>query len=335
MILNVEKFVQSERKYWDELESILRRLEADSDRKLDLQELTRFHYLYERAGADLAKLNTFAAEREIRRYLESLVAKAYGEIHETREKAHRFTPLRWFFRTFPETFRRHTGAFWLALAITLAGSAFGGVLISFDSEAKQILMPFPGLQQTPSERVAHEEKAKEDRLAGSKTTFSSFLMTNNIRVALLTFALGMSWGIGTIILLFYNGVILGAVVLDYILDGQTIFLLGWLLPHGVIEIPAILVGGQAGLVLARALIGWGSRQSRRERFRLVSTDLITLACGLAVLLVWAGLIEAFLSQYHQPVIPYWIKISFGLLELSLLILFLSRSGKESDAPGAV
>ena len=52
-------------------------------------------------------------------------------------------------------------------------------------------------------------------------------------------ALGMSYGVGTFTLLFYNGVILGGVFQDYIAAGETKFLLGWLLPHGVIEIPAI------------------------------------------------------------------------------------------------
>ena len=65
------------------------------------------------------------------------------------------------------------------------------------------------------------------------------------------------WGVGTIVMLFYNGVILGAVTVDYIRAGQTKFLAGWLLPHGAVEIPSILIAGQAGLVLALALIGWG------------------------------------------------------------------------------
>jgi uncharacterized membrane protein SpoIIM required for sporulation len=141
----------------------------------------------------------------------------------------------------------------------------------------------------------------------------------------------MTWGIGTIIMLFYNGVILGAVSLDYILDGQTKFLLGWLMPHGVIEIPAILIAGQAGLILARALIGWGNRVSLKSRLRQISGDLVTLIFGIALMLVWAGFVEAFLSQYHEPVIPYLLKIGFGLVELILLILFLTRSGKGSTA----
>ena len=330
MIIDVPRFVQAEKHYWEELERQLSRLEADPDFKMDLPQVKRFHYLYERASADLGRITTFGTEREIRAYLESLVARAYGEIHETREKPHRFQPLHWFFIIFPQIFRKNIRAFWLSIAVTLAGCAFGGTLISMDSEAKEILLPFSHLQGSPSERVAQEEKAKDDRLAGQKTTFSSFLMTHNTRVAMLTLAMGMTWGIGTILLLFYNGVILGAVGLDYMLAGETKFLFGWLLPHGVIEIPAILIAGQAGFVLAGALIGWKQRASMRSRLRMISGDLVTLISGVAILLVWAGFIEAFLSQYHEPVLPYSIKISFGILELILLCLFLSRSGLKKE-----
>src|SRR5205807_6499162 len=174
--------------------------------------------------------------------------------------------------------------------------------------------------------VAEEEAATEDRLSGRKSSFSTYLMTHNIKVSIFTLALGMSWGIGTIVMLFYNGIMIGAIAVDYVRAGQTKFLLGWLLPHGVIEIPAILIAGQAGLILALALIGWGRRISLQARLREVSRDLVTLIFGVGVLLVWAGFVEAFLSQYHEPIIPYWVKITFGAVELCLLALFLARSG---------
>src|SRR5437867_8797046 len=218
----------------------------------------------------------------------------------------------------------------MSLAITLAGSAFGGFALALDPAAKPALMPFSHLLQDPAKRVAEEEKATHDRLAGQKTSFSAFLMTHNIKVSIFTLALGMTWGFGTIIMLFYNGIMIGAIAVDYFRAGQTKFLLGWLLPHGVIEIPAILIAGQAGLVLAAALIGWGKRTPLTARLREVSRDLATLIFGVGILLVWAGLVEAFLSQYHEPVIPYELKIAFGLLELILLWLLLAKSGKGSS-----
>jgi uncharacterized membrane protein SpoIIM required for sporulation len=326
VIVDLQKFIANGRPVWTELDDILARLEADPNRRLALEEVRRFHLLYERTAADLARISTLSSESETRRFLENLVARAYGEIHETREKPRRFFPLEWFFQTWPQTFRRHRRAFYLSVAITLAGCAFGGLAIAFDPSSKEVLMPFSHLQQDPAKRVAEEENAVEDRLQGRKTSFSAQLMTHNTRVSILTLALGMTWGVGTMIMLFYNGVILGAVAVDYIRAGETKFLLGWLMPHGVIEIPAILIAGQAGLILAFALIGWGRPTPLRARLRQVSTDLATLICGVGLMLIWAGFIEAFLSQYHEPVIPYDLKIAFGGVELMLLCLFLSKSG---------
>jgi uncharacterized membrane protein SpoIIM required for sporulation len=326
VIVDLQKFIAHERPVWAELEKMVARLEADAGATLSLEQVQRFHQLYERTAADLARITTYSSEPETRRFLENLVARAYGEIHETREKHRRFFPLQWFFKTWPQTFRRHIRAFYLSLAITIAGCAFGGLAIAFDPEAKPVLMPFSHLLQDPAKRVAEEENSTDDRLEGHKTSFSAQLMTHNTKVSIFTLALGMTWGVGTTIMLFYNGVILGAVAVDYIQAGETKFLLGWLMPHGVVEIPAILIAGQAGLLLAFALIGRGRRTPLRTRLREISGDVSTLIFGVGLMLIWAGFIEAFLSQYHEPVIPYSIKIAFGCVELILLFLFLAKSG---------
>ena len=326
MIIDLSKFFQGERRTWTELEQILDRLENDPRSRLDLEGARRLHYLYQRTAADLARVQTFAAEPEIRRYLEALVLRAYGEIHETRERSMRFAPWRWLTQTFPRTFRRHLAPLGLSVAVTLAGCLFGGIAVAIDPDAKEAVMPFANLVGDPARRVAREESATEDRLAGKKATFSAYLMQNNIRVSILALALGMTWGVGTLLLLFTNGVTLGAVAVDYVLAGQTTFLLGWLLPHGVIEIPAILLAGQAGFLLARALVGRGDRLPLPARLRRIGPDLLTLIAGVGLMLVWAGLVEAFLSQYHEPFLPYAFKIAFGVVELALLVWFLSRAG---------
>lgn len=332
MIIDLQKFVTSERPIWNQLEQWLNRIESEPDLRLNLQQLEQFHHLYQRTAADLAKIATFSSEPETRRYLENLVARAYGEIHETREKQRRFFPLQWFFQTWPQTFRRHIRAFYLSLAVTLAGCAFGGLAIAFDPDSKPVLMPFSHLLQDPRQRVAEEESSTNDRLEGQKATFSAELMTHNTQISIFTLALGMTWGIGSIIMLFYNGVILGAVAVDYVRAGETKFLLGWLMPHGVIEIPAILIAGQAAFLLAGALVGRGNRAKLRTRLRGVSSDVTTLIFGVGLMLIWAGFIEAFLSQYHEPVIPYDAKIAFGCVELVLLVVFLAKSGANKNPP---
>lgn len=347
MIIDLERFAAAERPYWRELEQWLDRLERDGGHRFDLAGAERFYYLYQRACADLSRLATFSAEPELRRHLERLVARAYGELHDSsREPAIPGAAAggdgdgssniwrragRWFGRTFPQTVRRHTRALALAALVTLIGMAFGAFGLLIDEEAKEVMLPaqFNHLAGRPSERVAKEEARRDGRhLADRKATFSTSLMANNIRVSILTMSLGLTWGIGTIVELFYNGVILGAVGCDYVRDGQSVFLLGWLLPHGSVEIPSIVLAGQAGLMLGGAVIGWGRRERLRERLRAVAPDLATLIGGVAVLLVWAGVVEAFFSQYHEPVLPYALKIGFGVVQAVGLGVFLVFAGRE-------
>lgn len=326
MIVDLPRFLKAGQPAWSELEAILDKLEADPELKMDFAELRRFHRLYQRVSADLAKVQTFASEPEICRYLESLTGRAYAEINETRERSTIARPWRWFVRDFPAAFQRHIRAFHLSLVVTLAGVVFGAAAVGLDPDAKAAIIPeqFSHLMGDPAKRVEREEHRKEDPLSGRKAAFATSLMQHNIRVSITVLAFGMTWGIGTILFLFYNGVLVGAVALDYIRARETAFVLGWLLPHGVIEIPAILIAGQAGLLIGKALIGGRERSSLKSRLRALGPDLMTLIGGVAIMLVWAGTIESFFSQVHEPVIPYAVKIAFGLTELGLLCWFLNR-----------
>jgi uncharacterized membrane protein SpoIIM required for sporulation len=330
VIIDLEKFIQAERPYWEELERQLDALDRDMGVRLDLDGARRLHYLYERVSADLAKVQTFATERETVAYLQTLVGRAYGEIHEVRGRRDRFRPVAWLGRTLPRTFRRHIRAFYLSLAITLAGSVLGGFLVAMDPEAKEVLLPFPHLLQDPSERVAEEEARRTDSLEGAKMQGSAWYMVHNTRVSLLVAGLGITYGVGTGLLLFSNGVLLGAVTTDYVMAGEGVFLTAWLLPHGSVEIPAILLAGQAGLVLAGALFRRGSRKPLTRRLRDIIPDVVTLCGGLTLFLVWAGLVEAWLSQYHEPAVPYGLKIALGLTTLVLVVLLLGLGGRKEE-----
>src|SRR5262245_7393642 len=141
MIVNLESFIAGERPRWERLDEILRRLAEDPWRRLPLAEARELELLYQRAAADLARLSTYAAEPEARRYLENLVARGHAEIHGARGEGGRFRPREWFAQTLPRTFRRQLRAFWLASALTIAGTGFGGAALALDPEAKQVLMP--------------------------------------------------------------------------------------------------------------------------------------------------------------------------------------------------
>lgn len=333
MIIDLPRFLEKERPAWTELEALLNRIQRELHYKLSLEEARRLHYLYQRAASDLNRIATFAAEPELRAYLGGLVARAYGEIHDTPSKNRSWRAFDWFFGRFPAVFRKQIRAFQFSVAATLLGALFGGFAVGLDDHAKAALLPgmFSHLLGNPADRVAEEESRTDDPLKGEHSTFAAALMTHNIRVCITAMGLGITYGLGSLLILFYNGVSIGLIAVDYIRAGQTVFLLGWLLPHGVIEIPATLIAGQAGFVLAGALIGWGDRKNAAERLREAAPDIATLIGGTAILLVWAGIVESYFSQHHQPVLPYSVKIAFGTAELVGLVWLLLN--KRQSEPG--
>ena len=333
MILDLERFQALARPRWNNLESLLSRLESRTSRRLDSAEAEQLQELYAQTAADLNRVTHGAVAPELRQYLERLVARAYAEVYfapPTRSEL--WQPRRWLriFTAFPETFRRQSRYFALSVLITVLGCALGGLAVRYDPAAVDILLPADYLRN-PGQRVQEEEqgKSKERNSAQVEAAFSARLISHNIQVAMLAAALGVTFGIGTALLLFENGVLLGAVAVHYTKQGFGLFLTAWLLPHGAFEIPSILIAGQAGFYLARLML---RRREDRNVGQSMSEWLVLIA-GLAMMLVWAGLMEAFFSQHHAPVLPYGFKVAVGAAELVLLTIYLLLIGRREAGAG--
>ena len=331
MILDLERFQTQARPRWSNLESLLAALESRPDRRLNPVETEQLQELYAQAAADLNRVTHGAIAPELRQYLERLVARAYTELYyipPTRPEI--WQPRRWLriFTVFPETFRRQSRYFVLAVLITLLGCALGGLAVRYDPASVDVLLPEDYLRN-PDQRVHEEEQGQGRHLHSAQTeaAFSGELISHNIRVALLAAALGVTFGVGTALLLFENGVLLGAVAVRYTQQGFGLFLTAWLLPHGVFEIPSILIAGQAGFYLARLLLRRREDRNVRESMR----EWLVLIAGLAMMLVWAGMMEAFFSQHHAPVLPYWLKVAIGAAEFVLLTMYLLLIGRRGAA----
>jgi uncharacterized membrane protein SpoIIM required for sporulation len=328
VILNLERFQAQARPRWNNLESLLGVLEARPDRRLNPAEAQQLQDLYAQAAADLNRVTHGALAPELRQYLERLVARAYAELYYAPPKRSEiWQPRQWLkiFRAFPESFRRQSRYFGLAVLVTVLGCALGGIAVYYDPASVDVLLPADYLRN-PDQRVHQEEQGEgqHPRSAQTEAAFSAQLIRHNIQVALLAAALGVTFGIGTALLLFENGVLLGAVAVHYTQRGFGLFLTAWLLPHGAFEIPSILIAGQAGFYLARLLLRRREDRNVRQSIR----EWLVLVAGLAMMLVWAGLMEAFFSQHHAPVLPYGFKVAVAAAELVLLTIYLLLVGRQ-------
>src|SRR6516164_1685193 len=122
---------------------------------MSMAEVQRFQYLSERSAAALVRMDELT-EPELRASLQALVARAYSAMHETRSSRTSIPWRTWLIEP-ARAFRRHGAAFCLALGITIVGCAFGWMVIRADNHNKAVLMPFPGLMESPRDRVAKEE----------------------------------------------------------------------------------------------------------------------------------------------------------------------------------
>jgi uncharacterized membrane protein SpoIIM required for sporulation len=322
--LRSARFRSERERRWRELESLVARAEKDGVRALSPGELARLPALHRAALASLSVARTIALDRNLVAWLENLCQRShflvYGTRHLLGEAVRRFVG-----DVFPRTFRRLSRHVLLAAAFFLGG-AVAAYLATRDDPERYFSFIDPGMAQGRTYASTQEELRRvlysggqfdaED--SGPLATFASFLFTNNARVTLLCFALGFALGIPTFLLLVKNGLILGAMTALFVDKGLGADWFGWILPHGITELFAVMLGGAAGLELGRAMAFPGER-TRREELAHRGRDAGALAVGAVVLLVLAAAIEGFFRQLVDSiVVRYAVAGATALLWIAYL-----------------
>jgi uncharacterized membrane protein SpoIIM required for sporulation len=145
---------------------------------------------------------------------------------------------------------------------------------------------------------------------------ASTIVTNNLQVAFAAFAFGMTAGLGTIVVLGFNGLFFGAVLGLFANYGLAGWLLTFVAGHGVFELTAIFIAGGAGLLLARALVAPGDL-TRRDALVVFGRTAIRMVGAATLLLCLAGAIEGFLSASDAA--PGFKYAASALSALSLVL----------------
>jgi len=312
MAESIHRFIESRRPRWERLETTIQSLERG---RLSASELMGLTGLYREATADLARLQTFrnqeGLEDDLETYLNHLVARAYSQIY--RSSPPRMASLWRFFRTgFPTTFRETLPWTLLALSVFALGLTYGFVTAISDSSFVALIVPPQLIQKV------EEGKVWFDSILAVKPLASSLIMTNNITVSFLAFALGMTFGLGTLYLMVFNGLMVGTLAGLCYTNGLSVPFWSFVLPHGVIELTAIFIAGGAGFLLGGALLFPGDLP-RKEALLKRARQAGRLILGCVPLLVIAGIVEAFFSP-----VPVHAGFKFGMagLLLALLLCYL-------------
>ncbi|HMC65615.1 MAG TPA: stage II sporulation protein M, partial [Gemmataceae bacterium] len=234
--MDLATFIQQRRPQWRRLEILLQEVEGSGLRSLDEQQAVEFGRLYRSAASDLNQAQTFVSGDATVQYLNDLVARCYLAIYR-KTKVDLWGLLRYLVWGYPAVFRRYFHYFVLATVITAVGVVFGAAAARHDPDLALMYL-VPDLFNT----IKPEKEADESRTvaptSGELVYGSVGYFTHNITVSLYAFALGLTFGVGTALLMFQNGVIMGVLGVIFANAGQFKTYCAEILPHGVLEFPA-------------------------------------------------------------------------------------------------
>ena len=320
--MNIDTFIADRAPRWNELDALLEEVERAGEHNIGRARLEQLLTLYRESCSDLNRARAHTANPEILERLNALTGRAYRFIYRGHVRGERGNVRRLLLAEIPATFRRERAAVAAAALAMILGALVGAIAVLWNPANGERLIPAMFFTESPRQRVERIESGEERIDTVEKaTTFGAELYTHNIQVSLLAFSLGALTIVGGYVLLFYNGVILGAVAAMYYLDGVETFFFAWVGPHGALELPAIVFGAAAGIRFGRAFLTPGDL-SRASSVRAAFPAVWRMLVATALTLVCAGLIEGSFSQFSAKSFPYALKIAVAVLLFAALMFYL-------------
>lgn len=318
--MTVHEFIRSHENQWQELGLFLERTRRLSLARVPLEEFRRGSRLYRQAVADLAYARMRFGGHPLVGQLETLAGMAHSLLYQ----AGRARSTNWWEfwrRVWPMRIREAARPILLATAIFWAGAVIGFFLTVWNPVLEGFFVSPPMRAAIQSGKLWTESVTKVAPSASSQ------IATNNIKVSLMAWGLGLTFGIGTVWLLAFNGLMLGAIAAACLRAGMLLPLAEFVIGHGSLELPAIWISGGAGLLLAEALLFPG-RYSRGDELRLKARRSVQIMVGMVPLLLVAGVIEGFISPSQLPAVA---KALLGISLLLALIGFILSAPAPSTA----
>jgi uncharacterized membrane protein SpoIIM required for sporulation len=320
--MNVDRFVADGQDRWAELRRHLKLAKGRPER-LGPDGVRHIGQLYRETAADLATARARFPLDPVTPALEALVGEARATVYGAggrRQSVIDFAK-RGYWRRVAER------PMLLALAAVLTFGPVAATVTWAVRDPGKAGSVVPGAYEAVTRPRPHG--AHLGLTLGSRSEVATKIFTNNIRVAFMAFAGGITVGIVTVLLLIFNGIMLGVVGGLAFESGNGSVFTQLVIGHGVLELSCIVVAGAAGLRLAMAVIDPG-RRKRSEAIAQAAREAVEIAMGTAVWLVVAGLVEGLITPVGIGLVPITVLgVGLGVLYWSLVII-LGRARAEPD-----
>lgn len=327
--LRSAEFRKGREEGWRKLEGLVERIEKNGVGSLNAKEAGELPLLYRAAMSSLSVARGIVLDRNLLLYLETLALRSYLAVYGPRSGM--LENLRTFLtRDFPRYVRglsRHLGIALIALAV---GVLAGYLLVTSDINFFQTIVPEELAQgrgpASSQQSLRSSIFAPWPGFVDTFVVFANSLFRHNTIVGIMCFGLGFALGVPTVLLLMYNGLIIGAFVGLHAEKDLAVEFVGWLSIHGVTEILAILLCAAAGLVVAEKILFPG-RLPRLESLALYGRRAASVAAGAVLLFFLAGILE---GGFRQLITSTPLRYAFALGSGALWLAYFTRVGLKKD-----
>lgn len=316
--MDVDRFIARNQASWNRLDELVR----VRRRPLSPAEVEELVGLYQRTSAHLSFARTQHADSALISRLTRTVAAAAGRIYSTRSRSVAGLA-RFFTTTFPASvwhIRRFVAA---AAALLLVPAVVMGAWLASSEEALDVSGP----------AAAREAYVQDDFEAYYSSApagqFATQVTVNNIQVSILAFAAGALVCVVTAFILVYNGANVGVAAGTFAAAGEQAKFYGLIIPHGALELSAVIVAGAAGLAIGWAVVSPGDRP-RSAALADEGRRAAAVVIGLMLAFVVAGTIEGFVTPSGLPTAA---RVGVGLVACGAFWTYVVTLGRRAAALG--
>ncbi len=264
---------------------------------------------------DLAYAATYYPESKLPVYLNELAGIAHRKIYKTK-KTSGSAIKRFYLHDFPLMFYRYRQYLLFSFIVFLVFAAIGWYSTSQNLDFARWIMGNAYVDMT-LENIKKGDPMAVYKQANEVDMFLGITI-NNIKVALYTFMMGITLGLGTLYYLMRNAIMLGAFQYFFLEHGvfwesvRTIWI------HGTIEISVIIVAGAAGFIMASGILMPGT-YTRKQSFIQKARDGLKVMISTIPFFIIAGFFEGFVTRHTE--MPDWLAILIILSSLTLIIYY--------------
>lgn len=271
--------------------------------------------LYIEVTDHLSYAKTFYPSSNTEFYLNSLASQAHQKIYKSkRESKNRIIT---FWKTeFPYMFRQHHRELLISFIVFVFFSFVGAFSAANEGDFVRSILGDAYVNMT----LENIEKGDPMAVYKKMGEFNMFLgiTINNIRVALMAFAYGIMLGVGTLVIMLQNGIMLGSFQYFFYEKGLLWESVRTIWIHGTIEISVIIIAGCAGLVLANGMLFPGT-YTRLESFKRGVKNGLKIMISTVPFFIIAGFLEGFVTRHTE--MPDWLAIIIILGSLALILFY--------------